>query len=91
MRAAASRISESNLSERLEVQGDDEFAELGRTFNGMVGRLEKSFADLREAFEDMEYFTEEWIGAGERLVRVGGVRGGTALRRWVVRWRAACW
>jgi ketosteroid isomerase-like protein len=31
--------------------------------------------DLREAFEDMEYFTEEWIGAGERLVRVGGVRG----------------
>jgi len=31
--------------------------------------------EIREAFEDLEYFTEEWIDAGERLIRVGGVRG----------------
>jgi ketosteroid isomerase-like protein len=31
--------------------------------------------ELRESFEDLEYFTEEWIDAGERIVRVGGVRG----------------
>jgi ketosteroid isomerase-like protein len=31
--------------------------------------------DLRDAFEGLEYFTEEWINAGERLIRVGGVRG----------------
>ena len=30
---------------------------------------------IREAFEDLEYFTDEWIDAGERLIRVGGVRG----------------
>jgi hypothetical protein len=26
-------------------------------------------------FRDVEYFTEEWIPAGKRLVRVGGIRG----------------
>ena len=59
MRDAASRISESNLSERLEIQGKDEFAELGNTFNEMVGRLDKSFTDLREAFEQQKRFTAD--------------------------------
>jgi ketosteroid isomerase-like protein len=33
------------------------------------------FEEFRSAFEGMEYFTEEWIDAGDRLVRIGGVRG----------------
>lgn len=59
MRDAASRISETNLSERLEVQGEDEFAELGETFNAMVGRLENSFTELREAYEQQRRFTAD--------------------------------
>jgi ketosteroid isomerase-like protein len=26
------------------------------------------------AFRDVEYFTDEWLTAGERLIRVGGIR-----------------
>jgi len=28
-----------------------------------------------DAFRDIEYFADEWIPVGERLVRVGGIRG----------------
>jgi ketosteroid isomerase-like protein len=31
--------------------------------------------DIRDAFAELEYFTEEWVDAGARLIRVGGVRG----------------
>jgi ketosteroid isomerase-like protein len=37
--------------------------------------VRRLFEELRESFEEMEYKTVEWIPAGERLVRVGGVRG----------------
>jgi two-component system OmpR family sensor kinase len=59
LRDAASRISEANLSERLTVEGNDEFAELGQTFNQMVDRLETSFVDLKEAYEHQRRFTAD--------------------------------
>ncbi len=50
----AQQIGASDLSQRIDVSGDDEFAELGHTFNGMIGRLEGSFAQLRKAYVDLE-------------------------------------
>ncbi|HWA83263.1 MAG TPA: HAMP domain-containing sensor histidine kinase, partial [Fimbriimonadaceae bacterium] len=54
MKEAASAISEKDLSKRLKVEGQDEFAELGVTFNAMVDRLEESFSKLRTAYDDLE-------------------------------------
>ena len=45
---AAERIGADDLSRRLPAQGDDEFARLAGTFNGMLSRLESDFAQ-REA------------------------------------------
>lgn len=45
---AAERIGADDLSRRLPTQGDDEFARLAGTFNGMLSRLESDFAQ-REA------------------------------------------
>jgi len=59
MEAAAARISGSNLGERLRIEGQDEFARLGQTFNGMLDRLEKAFIELQEAFERQQRFTAD--------------------------------
>ncbi len=56
---AAGRIGAAGLSERLSVAGDDEFAELARTFNGMLGRLEDSFSRLTQAYEQQRRFTAD--------------------------------
>jgi signal transduction histidine kinase len=48
MTAAARRISEENLHERLAVQGPgDELKDLGDTIDGLLGRLEDAFAAQR--------------------------------------------
>lgn len=59
MRDAATAISGTNLSERIPIQGEDEFAELGESFNGMIGRLEKAFTDLQLAYEQQRRFTAD--------------------------------
>jgi two-component system, OmpR family, sensor kinase len=66
MREAAAEISESDLERRLVVEGDDELAELGKSFNDMVGRLGASFANLKqanqalgEAYENQRRFTAD--------------------------------
>jgi signal transduction histidine kinase len=46
---AARTIQESDLSRRIPVTGSDEVAHLARTFNAMVGRLERAFA-AQQAF-----------------------------------------
>jgi signal transduction histidine kinase len=48
----ARAISESDLSRRIVVEGDDEIAELARTFNAMVERLETAFASQRAFVDD---------------------------------------
>jgi signal transduction histidine kinase len=48
MTAAAQRISEENLNERLALNGpDDELKELGDTMDGLLARLESAFAAQR--------------------------------------------
>ncbi|WP_354701067.1 ATP-binding protein [Paraconexibacter sp. AEG42_29] len=49
LRATATSITENDLTQRLEVRGSDELAELARTFNAMLDRLEGAF-DSQRAF-----------------------------------------
>jgi signal transduction histidine kinase len=48
----AHQISETDLSRRIPVTGDDEVAELARTFNEMLDRLEAAFATQRRFLDD---------------------------------------
>jgi len=52
LRTTAQAITESDLTRRLEVHGGDEIAELGRTFNAMLDRLEGAFAGQRAFVSD---------------------------------------
>lgn len=54
---AAAQIGADDLSRRLRVEGDDEFSDLARTFNGMIGRLDSAFQDLEKAYEQQRRFT----------------------------------
>jgi ketosteroid isomerase-like protein len=47
-------------------------------YQGVYERHEGARDFIREAvavFRDVEYFTDDWIEAGDRLVRIGGIRG----------------
>jgi two-component system OmpR family sensor kinase len=52
LRDAARSISGSDLTQRIDVDGSDEIAELGRTFNSMLDRLEFAFRSQREFVRD---------------------------------------
>jgi two-component system OmpR family sensor kinase len=52
LRTTAQSITETDLTRRLDVHGDDEIAELGRTFNAMLDRLEAAFASQRAFVSD---------------------------------------
>jgi signal transduction histidine kinase len=63
---AAAQIGAEDLSRRLQVTGKDELAELSRTFNGMIARLEHAFgglehanAELAEAYGKLERAYQE--------------------------------
>lgn len=49
---AARSISETDLSRRIPVEGDDELAEVSRTFNSMLDRLEEAFSVQRRFVDD---------------------------------------
>ncbi len=51
----ARQISETDLSKRIPVRGGDEIAQLGRTLNAMLDRLETAFADQREFLADVSH------------------------------------
>ena len=48
----ARAISETDLTQRIEVHGNDEIAELARTFNEMLDRLEQAFGTQRAFISD---------------------------------------
>ena len=48
----AQQISETDLSRRIEVEGDDEAANLARTFNQMLDRLQTAFVAQRNFVDD---------------------------------------
>jgi signal transduction histidine kinase len=52
LRTTAQAITETDLTRRLDVHGDDEIAELGRTFNAMLDRLEAAFASQKALVSD---------------------------------------
>jgi len=55
----ADRISAEELSARLPVAGDDEFAELAETFNGMLDRVELAFVEQQKLIERQRRFTAD--------------------------------
>jgi two-component system OmpR family sensor kinase len=48
----ARAISETDLSRRIPVEGQDEVAQLARTFNEMLERLERAFSSQRRFVDD---------------------------------------
>jgi signal transduction histidine kinase len=52
LRDTARDISDTDLSRRIEVTGDDDLSDLARTFNAMLDRLERSFAMHRSFLDD---------------------------------------
>jgi two-component system, OmpR family, sensor kinase len=52
LRDTARSISESDLTRRIPVEGDDELADLARTFNEMLDRLEEAFASQKSFISD---------------------------------------
>ncbi|MGH2763816.1 MAG: sensor histidine kinase [Thermoleophilaceae bacterium] len=52
LRDTARSITESDLTQRIPVEGDDELADLARTFNEMLDRLEEAFASQKAFISD---------------------------------------
>jgi two-component system, OmpR family, sensor kinase len=52
LRDTARSISETDLTRRIRVDGDDELADLARTFNEMLDRLEEAFASQKAFISD---------------------------------------
>jgi two-component system OmpR family sensor kinase len=50
--ATTQTITETDLRRRIAVRGDDEIAELARTFNAMLDRLEQAFGSQRSFVSD---------------------------------------
>ncbi|MGA7758565.1 MAG: HAMP domain-containing sensor histidine kinase [Ilumatobacteraceae bacterium] len=48
-------ISDADLSARIPVEGDDELAELGTTFNEMLDRLQRGFDGQRQFLDDVAH------------------------------------
>lgn len=53
LRDAARSVSGSDMTSRIEVDGGDELAELGQTFNHMLDRLEQAFSSQRNFMRDV--------------------------------------
>ena len=51
----ARRISDTDLTQRIDVEGHDELAELGATFNEMVAGLESGFRQQRQFLDDVAH------------------------------------
>jgi signal transduction histidine kinase len=55
LRDAARSVSGTQMDRRIEVEGNDEVAELAHTFNGMLDRLAVAFASQREFIRDVSH------------------------------------
>ncbi|WAL60496.1 sensor histidine kinase [Thermocoleostomius sinensis] len=51
----ARSISDSDLSQRIAVQGNDDIAEMGATFNEMLERLQTAFVNQRNFVNDVSH------------------------------------
>jgi signal transduction histidine kinase len=50
--ATSRRVDDRDMSERVEVRGQDDLSEVGRTFNDMLDRLEAAFVEQRRFADD---------------------------------------
>ncbi len=55
LQTTALAITETDLTRRIDVQGDDELADLGRAFNAMLDRLEAAFHSQRAFVNDASH------------------------------------
>lgn len=55
LRAAAARITATDLAERIPVSGNDDLSDLTRTVNGMIARLEAAFAGQQRLLDDVRH------------------------------------
>jgi two-component system, OmpR family, sensor kinase len=55
LKTTALAITETDLTRRIDVQGDDELADLGRAFNAMLDRLEAAFRSQRAFVNDASH------------------------------------
>src|SRR5258708_1514338 len=77
MTQAAGSIGGDDCSKRLPVSGNDEFAELADTFNGLLGRLDASFQEQTRALELQRRFTAD--ASHELKTPLTIVKGNTSL------------
>jgi two-component system, OmpR family, sensor kinase len=83
LRDAAQSVSGTEMSRRIDVDGDDEVAELAHTFNGMLDRIEIAFASQREFIRDVshELRTPIAVSRGHLELLAGGHLTGEAERQ----------
>lgn len=55
LRDAARSVSGTQMDNRIAVEGDDEVAELGHTFNRMLDRIQIAFSSQREFIRDVSH------------------------------------
>ncbi len=55
LRDGARAITGTDMSQRIEVEGEDELADLGRAFNRMLDRLAVAFASQRDFIRDISH------------------------------------
>ena len=55
LESTAQGITETDLTQRIDVHGSDELAQLGRTFNAMLDRLEAAFSSQRQFINDASH------------------------------------
>jgi len=77
MAQTAGRIGAGNLSERLPVSGNDEVAELARTINSMLGRLDDAFTQLEHSFQQQRRFTAD--ASHELRTPLTAIKGNVSL------------
>ena len=78
LRDAAQAVSGTEMSRRIDVEGDDEVGQLAHTFNGMLDRLEVAFASQREFIRDVSHELRTPIAVSRghlELLAEGHVRG----------------
>jgi PAS domain S-box-containing protein len=78
LRNGASVIGGGNLDHRIDIKGDDEFAELAEAFNAMTAKLSGSYHALENEMEERKRAEEEQRLAYDRLQtffdhRIGGI------------------
>lgn len=67
LREGAALIGSGDLKHRIDVKGDDEFAEVSGAFNAMTAKLSGSYRNLEEEIEVRKRAEEAVRASGERL------------------------